>query len=293
MGRGKKRRHPLKPKRYRPYLRKKSLGRRVAKSKLIDEISQCVKLYSRVYLFNWENMKNYTMKKIRHYWKGSRFFMAKNKLMILTLGATPHDSLEKGLHHLGKRIHGYCGLMFSDSPKETVLQYFKDFSEPHYARAGFRATEKFFLPAGILDNCPSNMEPRLRKLGLRTKLNKGIVELTAPTTVCKEGDILSAQQCQILELFEKEMAVFKVNILAMWKKGEGKEDNVYESFVGEDDDDEESDEEIADWCAPEDMGRKRSRMDLPEWMETHLPENSENQKANPPENQGAHPPENK
>jgi len=211
--------------------KKTKTGRRSAKNKLIQEIRDCCKMYSHVFIFTVHNEKNITLKKLRRHWGGSRLFLGKNKLMMIALGITTETSCQRKIHFLSKRIKGNCGLMFTDSSKDDVIKYFSNFRELHFARPGFKATKKFTIPEGPLENCPPQMEPRLRKLGLRTKLNKGIVELTEPTIVCEKHDLLSTQQAQILELFEVKMAEFYLEILAVWKKGETKEDNVYEDIV--------------------------------------------------------------
>lgn len=58
-----------------------------------------------------------------------------------------------------------------------VLQWFKDFSEPEYARSGFIATQDVTLPKGPLDDFSHSIEPHLRQLGLPTSLERGIIHL--------------------------------------------------------------------------------------------------------------------
>lgn len=58
-----------------------------------------------------------------------------------------------------------------------VLQWFKDFSEPEYARSGFVATEDVLLPQGPLEDFSHSIEPHLRRLGLPTSLEKGVIHL--------------------------------------------------------------------------------------------------------------------
>jgi hypothetical protein len=60
------------------------------------------------------------------------------------------------------------------------------------------ATQTVELPAGPLPNFGHSMEPHLRKLGMPTRLNKGVIELDRHFTVCKEGATLTPEQAKIL-----------------------------------------------------------------------------------------------
>lgn len=47
---------------------------------------------------------------------------------------------------------------------------------------------------------PHNMETQLRKLGMPTELNNGVVHLRGDYTVCSAGAILTPEQAQVLVL---------------------------------------------------------------------------------------------
>ena len=78
------------------------------------------------------------------------------------------------------------------------FSYFDNFSELDFARSGNRASQKVHLEAGLLKQFNHAMEPHLRKLGLSTKLNRGVPELLEEYTICKEGDILTPEQARLL-----------------------------------------------------------------------------------------------
>lgn len=70
-----------------------------------------------------------------------------------------------------------------------------------------------------------------------TLFSDGKVELETDTIVCKEGDILTPNQCKILELFGVEMALMRV-ILTCHLNIEAGEFNQYEvSEVADEGDD--------------------------------------------------------
>lgn len=191
------------------------------RDRLVEQIRECVDAYPSVYIFAVENMKNVTFKALKDQWGGSRFFMAKNTVMATVLGRDAESELKENFHTFVRYLHGGCGLLFTSSAHEDVLSFFEGFEEEHFARAGCTATEDFLLETGELPTelCPHPMEPQLRKLGLKTRLNKGKIELLNDTMICKKGDILTAEQCRLLQIFEKKMAVFRINLIAHWQDG--------------------------------------------------------------------------
>ena len=54
------------------------------------------------------------------------------------------------------------------------------------------------------------MEPQLRKLGLPTTLVKGVVTMFKEHVVCKEGDVLTPEQTQILKHLNLMQSEFKI-----------------------------------------------------------------------------------
>lgn len=88
------------------------------------------------------------------------------------------------LLQLSKRLKGQCGLLMTNKNVSDVLQWFEDFGETEYARAGFIATRDVTLPEGPLEGFSHAIEPHLRKLGLPTSLERGIIHLIKEYQVC-------------------------------------------------------------------------------------------------------------
>lgn len=77
------------------------------------------------------------------------------------------------------------------------------------------------LPEGPLPDFSHAIEPHLRKLGMPTKLDRGIVTLYSDYTVCEKGKTLTPEQAKILKLVGKSLAKFKVNIECCFTKEDG------------------------------------------------------------------------
>lgn len=213
-----------------------------AKQNLIEELRKCADIYRYVFVFSVENMRNNKLKDIRTAWKHSRFFFGKNKVMMIALGKGPTDEYKDNLHKLSRFLRGEVGVLFTNKTKDEVQEYFGNFKEVDYARAGNTASMAVTLDEGPLDQFPHSMEPQLRQLGLPTALKKGVVTLIKDFEVCKEGDTLTPEQARILKLFGFEMAEFKLSIKCMWNSESGE----FEKLTDGDDDDETKEAEDED-----------------------------------------------
>lgn len=119
--------------------------------------------------------------------------------------------------------------MFTDSPPEEVIAWFDDFHPLDFARSGNRASQTVILPAGPVmqqhstppEPFPHNEDPQLRKLGLHTKMVRGVPTLDVPHTVCEKGKVLTPEQAQLLKLIGVKMVEFRVALRARWSSVNG------------------------------------------------------------------------
>ncbi|KAM4703746.1 mRNA turnover protein 4 homolog [Rhinophrynus dorsalis] len=211
------------------------------KQNLIEELRKCVDTYKHIFVLSVENMRNNKLKDVRNAWKHSRIFFGKNKVMMVALGKEASDEYKDNLHKLSKSLRGEVGLLFTNRTEEEVKEWFDQFKETDFARAGNKATYAVVLDAGPLEQFPHSMEPQLRQLGLPTALKKGVITMLSDYEVCKEGDVLTPEQARILKLFGFQMAEFKVAIKSLWISETGE----FQQFVEEKDDksEEEMDED--------------------------------------------------
>jgi len=186
------------------------------KQTLVEKVRENVDNYARIFVLNVDNMRNSKIKIVRQEWKHSRFFFGKNKVMALALGRESSDEYQENLHKLSKHLKGQCGLLFTNGSRDEVVKYFSGYSDSDFARSGNTATETVTLDKGPLPQFSHALEPHLRKLGLPTSLQKGIITLIKDHTVCKEGETLTPEQCRILKLLGTQMAEFKVRLVCMW-----------------------------------------------------------------------------
>ncbi|CAH4031013.1 unnamed protein product [Pieris brassicae] len=193
----------------------------VLKQRIIEEVRNSLSKYENVFVFSVDNMRNTKLKDLRNEWKDSRFFFGKNKVMAVALGRSKSDEAEDQLNLVSKKLKGQCGLLMTNKDVVDVLQWFEDFEDLEYARSGFIATRDVILPQGPLKDFSHTIEPHLRRLGLPTSLEKGVVNLLKEYQVCKKGSPLTPEQASILKLLGIQLANFKVVIKCHWSKGKG------------------------------------------------------------------------
>jgi mRNA turnover protein 4 len=190
------------------------------KDDLIEKIQTAIDEYTDVYTFNIYNTRTNILQDIREVRReDSRLFLGNNKLMMIALGRDEASTFKPNLHKMSKYLSGHCGLLCTNLPKKDVKEYFSSVGAQVYARTGQTAAESLTLSAGPLMQFPHSMYEHLSKLGLPIKLDKGVVVLLQDTTVCEEGDTLSAEAAQLLKLFGMQTAEFRIELTAHWANG--------------------------------------------------------------------------
>lgn len=88
-------------------LTKTSKKGRELKQGIVSEVRKCVDDYSSVYVFSFLNMRSKLLKEVRmDFRKDSRFFMGKNKVMVLALGKSEADEYQDSLREVSKMLRG-------------------------------------------------------------------------------------------------------------------------------------------------------------------------------------------
>lgn len=86
---------------------------RELKQGIVTEVRKCVDEYPSVYAFSFVNLRSKLLKEVRmDFRKDSRFFMGKNKVMILALGKSEQDEYQDNLRQVSKRLRGQVCLVY-------------------------------------------------------------------------------------------------------------------------------------------------------------------------------------
>ncbi|KAI0795367.1 mRNA turnover protein 4-like protein [Irpex lacteus] len=211
------------------------------KSALMTEVQINADKYDYCWLFDVGNMRNEQLKTVRNLWKDSaRIFFGRGAVVAKALGTSLETEHLPGLHKISQNLKGQVGLLFTSSPPSEVTEWFDDFHPPTFLRSGSIATSTYTIPPGPImshhssppEPFPHNEEPQLRKLGLHTKMVRGVPTLDNEHIVVKKGDKLTAEQAQLLKLIGIKMGEFRVRLRFWWEKSTGEVKEVEGSADG-------------------------------------------------------------
>jgi mRNA turnover protein 4 len=189
------------------------------KTKLIADLRDALDEYSSVFVFSYENMRTVVFKEVREHFEGSKISLVKNKVAQVALGKSEADEYKENIHLLGEKIEGESGLLFTDAPKEEVLEYFAGLRVADYAKAGAIAKESIVMKPGPL-KFPVDMLEQMRKLGLVVEILNGAMVLKTGFQVTLKGEPLTPEQAKVLVHMGKKLSVFQVRCTGFWSDGE-------------------------------------------------------------------------
>lgn len=201
------------------------------KGEIMQEIRDAIDAHDALYLFSYENMRSNKFKAIRMHFrepnveesKQSRIVLGKNKLMQIAMGRTPEDEHADNLRHVAKLTTGSVGLLMTSRPREEVEEYFANFVEEDFARAGSVAPRTVKITADMVATHSVSMMEQFRKLGMPVEVQNGKVVFVGGKkeyVACREGQALSAEACKVLVHFGVQLAKFRVKLECRWSDGE-------------------------------------------------------------------------
>ena len=168
-------------------------------------------------MLSFANMRATPFKLLAHKMRSdSKFFLGKNKVIMVALGKTPEDEHADNASALAKYLRGHVCMLSTHKSKEECEKFFAEQDFEDFATAGAEAEYTVHLEKGLatLDGYAHSLEPYLKTLGLPIKLNMQKLELLSDVYVCREGQVLNVEQCKILKLLGYKMGKFKLEVLA-------------------------------------------------------------------------------
>jgi len=204
------------------FTKTKKKGKDVKRNHM-EKVRDLVDQFQYVYVFHCENFRNDLMKKVKDQLQPSVFYMGKIAPTVVSLGKSSEDEYRGNLHKLSsclqKNAKGSSrGLFFTNTNPSEIIEWFSSYQVETVPKTGFVATENFVIPKGALDSTQfsHSQEYQLRQLGLPVLLKHGQLLVEKDYVVCKRGELLKPEQCQLLRLWKQAQAKFRFVLQGYW-----------------------------------------------------------------------------
>jgi len=125
----------------------------------------------------------------------------------------------QGLDKLEELIEGPTALVFT---KENPFRIYGQFEENRIsaaAKPGDVAPYDIIIPAGDTPFKPGPIIGDLQKVGIKAKIQGGIIAVVADSPVAKKGDVIEKDLASVLSRMEVEPMQIGVNIKAVFEEG--------------------------------------------------------------------------
>jgi large subunit ribosomal protein L10 len=155
---------------------------------------------------------------IRHKLKGT----AEIKVVKNSLAARAFEvakTKRKGLDELEDSITGPSALIFSEENPFKLYKNFEDNTIPSVAKPGDIAPYDIIIPAGDTPFKPGPIIGDLQKVGIKAKIQGGVIAVVADSPVAKKGEEISKDLASVLSRMEVEPMHIGVNIRAVYEEG--------------------------------------------------------------------------
>lgn len=186
------------------------------KTKLIENIRASVDEYKSIYVFTYQNMRANLFKDVRIHFRESRIYMGKNTITQLALGKDSSDEYKDNLSQVSGMMEGEVGIIFTNRDKAEVVDYFRQFHAPEFAKAGHVPDENITLPPGNLFMDVSMLN-HLRLQGMIVEIEMGQIMLREPFKVAQVGVPLTPEQCRVLKFLDRKLVDFTIQLLCHWR----------------------------------------------------------------------------
>lgn len=192
------------------------------KTKYVESIRNAADEYKNIFVFSYTNMRASQFKDVRVDWRDSRLFLGKNSVAKIALGRTPEEEYKDNLRHIGNKLEGNVGMLFTNKKKKETLKYFKNFRTADFAKAGAIPSKDIILEPTDLSFQPSMLD-QFRKLGMTVEISNGVIQLRNSFTAAEAGVPLTPEQAKVLVHFNMPIVEFKISVECVWSDGEFEE----------------------------------------------------------------------
>lgn len=198
------------------------MKRKEHKENLLNIIASECEKYSKLFLVKISHPLSKILQEVRKECRPGNLFLGKNRVMVKGIEKYSNKEQNKEIMKLVPKFKQGLGIYFSNDSFDDIQKKLKQFKEEVYANEGDVSLKTIIIPVGQIfqeqESCLTYIEPKLRKEGMKTYLEKGIVLNKEEFIVCTAGKEISQKSANILRLLKIKVSVFKIEIVAYYSE---------------------------------------------------------------------------
>lgn len=190
------------------------------KNKYFEKLIQLVENTPSALIVEIDHVGSKQMQTIRLALRGkATLLMGKNTMIRTALRKRIEETEDQGLSNLLAAIQGNMGFVFcNEGQMDFVREVLNENKLPAAAKAGAVAPIDVHIPQG-----PSGLEPAqtqfFQALNIPTKIQKGMIEITADVHLIKAGDKVSLSAQALLTKLGRRPFAYGIVVRAVYQEG--------------------------------------------------------------------------
>lgn len=188
------------------------------KKEVVKKIVKQIKDYPIIGIVNMENLPSAQLQKMKKQLRGKvELYMTKIKLTNLAINEA--KKTKQGIDALQQYVKGMPALLFTKENPFSLYKILKKSKSPAAAKAGQNAPKDLVIPAGPTPFTPGPVISEFAALGIKAGVEGGKVAVKQDTTVCKEGNPISAPLASMLTRLGIEPMEIGLDLVAVFENG--------------------------------------------------------------------------
>ena len=182
----------------------------------VKKLSELIKKYRAVGIVSMKAMPAKQLQSIRKDLKGKGIIRAaKNNMIARALDAVDNPNIDK----LKEKLKGPCALLLTNENAFKLARYLDKMKIPTAAKKGDIPSKDIVITKGPTEHPPGPAISTLQKVGLKTSVVDGKINIMEDKVVCKAGQEITEDMVNVFSLLKMEPMEIGLDIISVWEDG--------------------------------------------------------------------------
>jgi len=182
----------------------------------VKKLAELMQKYQVIGILNMHAMPAKQLHNIRGDLKGRALIrVAKNNMIKRALDIADKPNIKQ----LKDKLAGPCALLLTNENAFRLARYLDKMKMPAAAKKGDIAKKDIIIPKGPTAHAPGPAISTLQKVGLKTSVVDGKINVMQDKVVCKAGEEITDDMVNVFSLLKIEPMEIGLDIVCVWENG--------------------------------------------------------------------------